>query len=85
MVGTVRLFSYGHCQANWLAVVVLTISEHIFPGIRLLQYASLHVMNIHLTLSHDGIPYFLLCHNLNILRFRCKDKQFFSNEDANSQ
>ena len=33
----------------------------------------------------DGIPYFLLYHNLNILRFRCKDKQFFSNNDTNSQ
>ena len=55
MVGTVRLFSYGHCQANWLAVVVLTLSEHIFHGIRLLQYASLHVMNINLTLSHSQV------------------------------
>lgn len=33
----------------------------------------------------DGIPYFLLYHNLNVLRFRCKGKQFFSNNDTNSQ
>ena len=55
VVGVICLFPDRHRQANWLAVVVLTISEHIFPGIRLLQYASLHVMNINLTLSHSQV------------------------------
>ena len=47
------LFPDRHCQANRLAVVVLTISEHIFPSIRLLQYACLHIVNINFTLSHN--------------------------------
>ena len=55
VVGVICLFPDRHRQANWLAVVVLTISEHIFPGIRLLQYASLHVVNINLTLSHSQV------------------------------
>ena len=55
VVGVICLFPDRHRQANWLAVVVLTISEHIFPGICLLQYASLHVVNIYLTLSHSQV------------------------------
>ena len=47
----------AYSDANWLAVVVLTISEHIFPGICLLQYASLHVVNIYLTLSHSQVAW----------------------------
>jgi len=31
----------------------------------------------------DGIPYLLLCHNPNILRFRCKVKQFFLTKPTN--
>ncbi len=55
MVGAIRLFPDRHCQTDRLTMVVLTIGEHIFPGIRLLQNACLHVVNVNLTLSHSQV------------------------------
>ena len=45
MVGTIRLFSYGHCQTDGVALIIHTISKHIFSGIGFLKYASFHIVD----------------------------------------